>query len=88
MSNLSCPGDSNNCGSHFHDEDPIYSADITPANLESDPEAGRNLVVDKEAQEAPHVQHPIDKSDVGIRRIIRNFTPSYVQVLPMPCDLN
>jgi hypothetical protein len=85
MSNLSCPSDSNDCGSRLHIEDPTYSAVMSPVNLESDPEVGRDLTstscaVDKEAQEAPHAQHPIDKRDAGIRRIIRNFTPSYVPV--------
>jgi len=88
MSESTCPGDSSNCHSHFHDEDSRYLAKKDPTDLEN------NLVVDrsltsarsainneaKEAQEAQHTQNPSKENEGAVfRRIIRNFTPSYVQ---------
>jgi hypothetical protein len=78
MSDLSCPGNSSNCTSHFHVEDPSCLEKTGPKDLAGDLEAGRSTtsatpVVSKEA---PRARHSVDKNDVGFRRIIRNFTPS------------
>lgn len=84
MSDLPCPGN-HNCPLHFHDEDPTYLVDPPQTRLNDDLELGSGSistgsVIKKEAAQKPqNAQHPIDKRDVGFRRIIRNFTPSYVQ---------
>ena len=93
MPESSCPGDSSNCQSHFHDEDPRYLPDASSANSQDDLEAGRSVtlgsitpagpVANKEAEEAGHAQDC--NEDVDFRRIIRNFTPSYVQASVIPC---
>lgn len=82
MSDSSCPGDSSNCQYHFHVEDPRYLSEHGGAHLEEDSEQGKSSTsntpgVSQTPQEAQHAQQPIDKNDVGFRRIIRNFTPSY-----------
>ena len=53
------------------------------AHLNDDPEVGRSssatgAMIKNEAQHPQGDQHTNTKSDVGFRRIIRNFTPSYV----------
>jgi hypothetical protein len=92
MSNQSCPSDSRNCGLHFHDEDPRYLADAIQTHLNDDPEAGPGTtltgsVTSKDVPKPQNVQSSDDKTDVDFQRIIRNFTPSYVQfVQPDPID--
>ena len=91
MSESACHGDSSNCQSHFHDEDPKYLADASPTHLENDPELGRDIASvgpgdNKESRESQNTPRLSDKRDVGFRRIIRNFTPSYVQALLMQCE--
>lgn len=91
MSDLPCPGN-HNCPLHFHDEDPSYLADPPQARPNDDLELGSGSistgsVIKKEATQKPqNAQLPVDKRDVGFRRIIRNFTPSYVQALEIDMD--
>ena len=87
MSESSCPSDSRNCDSHFHDEDSRYLVDTDLTSLKVDLVAENSMthagsVIEdgaQEAQEALNVQNPGDeKQEAVFRRIIRNFTPSYV----------
>lgn len=90
MSESSCPGDSRNCHSPFHDEDSRYIAGENPTSLKSDlvveksmDQAG-SVVTDgaQETQETQNAQNPGDEKQEPIfRRVIRNFTPSYVKAL-------
>jgi hypothetical protein len=80
MSGTSCPGDSTTCEHHFHDEDTSY---LTNEDQHTDLEAAMSGAstgpsITKKEQEAQPSQPAIDKHNVGFRRIIRNFTPSYV----------
>ena len=91
MSDLSCPGNSSSCHNHFHVEDPRYLGEEAQAHLETDTEAGKSstsasLGADKHSQNAQNAQHSSDKKDIGFRRIIRNFTPSYVEATLFSCD--
>jgi hypothetical protein len=87
MSVSTCPGDSSNCDSHFHDEDTRYPAKKDSTNLENNPvidssmtSAGSEINNEvKKAQKAQDAQTRSDeKEEVGFRRIILNFTPSHV----------
>jgi hypothetical protein len=90
MVDLSCPGNSS-CQTHFHVEDPRYLGEEAQTHLEDDTEAGKSstsasLGVDKHSQSAQHAPDSSDKKDLGFRRIIRNFTPSYVETALLTCD--
>lgn len=86
MLDLSCPGDSSNCYSHFHVEDSRYLAKTIPTHLENNLVADRSMtsagsVIEngvQEAQEAQEAQNPSNEKAVILQKIIRNFTPSYV----------
>jgi hypothetical protein len=84
MSIQSCPGDSSNCQLHFHDEDPRYLVDTVQTHRDDDPEAGLRStvtgpVVKMEAPTTGNVPLSNNESIVGFRRLICNFTPSYVK---------
>jgi hypothetical protein len=82
-----CPGNNVDCHSHFHDEDPKYLAAEDRMHVEHDIEEGlRNT----SSPEARMVQTPKAEQDnaqlsckegLGFRGVIRNFTPSYVELL-------
>lgn len=85
MSSLSCSGKSHDCLSHFHDEDPAFLKGIAQTNADNNVEAGAATAsADKLATEedkvAARAETHSSKKDVGFRRIIRNFTPSYVLI--------
>jgi hypothetical protein len=89
MSELSCPGDSSNCHSHFHDEDSRHLATTNPTRLEENLVGDRSITpvasaFDNEASEAPEAQPAQnligEEKEAMFRKIIRNFTPSYAKV--------
>lgn len=84
MSDLSCSGKSHNCPSHFHDDDPEYWTSKALINASNEPEASRATAserqVTEESKAATSAQTQSNKQDAGLRRVIRNFTPSYVTI--------
>jgi hypothetical protein len=88
MSDLSCPRDSNNCHSHFHDEESEYLAKDNPTHLKENLAVDRSMTpvasaFDNGAREAQEAQNAPNLSDEGkepmFRKIIRHFTPSYAE---------
>lgn len=83
MVDQSCSRDSSNCPLHFHDEDPIYLSEAIPKHVNNDMEAALSStmtgsVTSREAAKTQNAPPSSAKGDTGFRRIIRNFTPSYV----------
>jgi hypothetical protein len=92
MADLSCPGDSANCHSHFHDEDPRYLAEGDETQVEHNrskstasttPHDHRN---EETSMRASDIAQLSCNEGFGIRGIIRNFTPSYVERPPDASD--
>lgn len=88
MSESSCLDDSRNRHSHFHDEDSRYQSNTDPQDEENSLPVESSITpagsaIGNEAQVAPAAQHgqisSDEKQDFVFRRIIRNFTPSYVK---------
>lgn len=85
MTDLSCTGNSNG-PNHFHADDQIYRAEPSQAHLDIDLEMDRispatGAIIENQAQNSQGDQHSNTKNEVGFRRIVRNFTPSYVYIL-------
>jgi len=89
MSDLSCPGTSSTCQHHFHVEDPEDPGNDGQTHFNAVSEENKTSAladpgINKEAQEALPVGRSYDKENHWFRRIIRNFTPSYVAAVRIP----
>ena len=90
MPDPSCIG-YRNCPDHSHIDDQRDTVDPSRTHLNNDLELGRSSIATGSAikDETTHPQsdqHRNEKNETGFRRIIRNFTPSYVHI-PM-IDVN
>src|SRR5256885_16477399 len=67
------------CGEHYHADDPIFKKKEAMQQSNSDSERQTsNSSLEPEKKEEAKVELYNDPDDHGFRRIIRNFTPSYV----------
>lgn len=90
MPDLPCIG-CRNCPDHPHTNDQGDTVDPSQTHLNNDLELGTSSIATGSAikNETKYPQgghHQNDRVEVGFRRIIRNFTPSYVYILVIDVD--